>query len=297
MQSRRVLFAVAGNACPTGSFVHAVAFARVLDAELYVLRVISGAGAFRMFSSDAPALQDADGLERFLAACRRTQQWCEQTAGGVVSAERWDVSVGEFMPEVARRAAELGAAWIAVAPQWRQTGRLVTALARETGLSVLLVRDSTAGTAIVAATDLSDLRYPVLIAAGALGLQLGRPVVALHNHSPRRLRPHLLYPRALQLQADDTSDSRSRLLTRVAHGISVDAEAVVANELDAVEAILREARSRNAELIVVGTRTHSWLRRAVVGSVSSELVDRTIRSVLVTPMLDSPGRTDFMGDR
>jgi nucleotide-binding universal stress UspA family protein len=203
----------------------------------------------------------------------------------VVAAERWDVRVGAFIPEVRRRAAELRATWIAVAPQWRNTGRMVTSLARKTGLSVLLARGSTDGTSIVAATDLSDLRYPVLIAASALGRQLGQNVVALHNHTPSRLRPRLA-PRAPQLQTDDTAEIRKRLLTSVARAISADSEPVVANELDAVEAILREARMRNAELIVVGTRSHSWLHRAVVGSVSTALVDRTVRSVLVTPLLE-----------
>jgi nucleotide-binding universal stress UspA family protein len=251
-----------------------------------VLRVISGAATIRVFTPDAPALQNADGLEHFLAACRRTQQWCEQTADGVVSAERWDVRVGHFIPEVARRAAELGAAWIAVAPQWRQTGRLVTALARRTGFPVLLARESKPGSAIVAATDLGDLRYPVLIAASALGQQLGRHLVALHNHPPSRLRPHLPSPGMPRWQPNDTSGVRGRLLTRVTRAISLDAESVIANEQDAVEAILHEARSRDAELIVVGTRSHSWFHRAIVGSVSTALVDRTIRPVLVTPLID-----------
>lgn len=287
MNSRRVLFAVAGDVCPSVSFARAATLARVLNAELHVLRVISGAASFRSLAGDAPALHDADGLRHFLDACRSTQDWCERTAGGPVSAERWDVRVGAFIPEVAKHAAELRATWIAVAPQWRHMGRLVTSLARKTGLPVLLARGSTDGTAIVAATDLTDQRYPVLIAASALGRQLGRNVVALHNHAPRRLRPHLTSPRVPQLQASDSSEIRKRLLTRVAQSISADSEPVVSSEFDAVEAILREARTRNAELIVVGTRSHSWLHRAVVGSVSTALVDSTVRSVLVTPLLET----------
>jgi nucleotide-binding universal stress UspA family protein len=65
---------------------------------------------------------------------------------------------------------------------------------------------------------------------------------------------------------------------------ALEAEIVIANERDAVDAILEHARRRNADLIVVGTRSHSWLSRNLLGSVSTELVDRAIRSVLITPL-------------
>ena len=50
---------------------------------------------------------------------------------------------------------------------------------------------------------------------------------------------------------------------------------------DAADAIIDEARETGAELIVVGTRGHNALKRALLGSVSTEVLQRAPCDVLV----------------
>lgn len=283
----RVLFAVAGDARPAVSLLRAAARAKLLGAELHVLRVLPKWAEWSTGALECPAIHNAAQLQRFVETCRSTQQWCSETLRGDLSDERWEVRSGDFVQEVGNRAAELDAGWISVAPQWRRTGRVVTTLARATGRPVLLSRASTAGTAILAATDLGDARYPVLFEAAEMGRQLGSPMVALHNLTPRSFL-HVSPTRARLGRSSQVASSRLRMqqLSNATQQLAVTAETVIANELDAVDAILEQARTRNVDLIVVGTRAHSWLSRTLIGSVSSQLVDRAVRSVLVTPLIE-----------
>jgi nucleotide-binding universal stress UspA family protein len=138
----------------------------------------------------------------------------------------------------------------------------------------------------LAATDLGDARYPVLFEAAEMARQLGRPMVALHNLAPRSVR-RLRVPRPrIELPGGAVSGLRRQQLSNATRLLAPDAEMVIANELDPVDAILEQARTRNVDLIVVGTRAHSWFSRTLIGSVSTELVDRAIRSVLVTPLIE-----------
>ena len=59
---------------------------------------------------------------------------------------------------------------------------------------------------------------------------------------------------------------------------------IVRKEFNPVEAILQEARVQDADLVVVGTRSKSWLARVLTGSVAARVVNRANRSVLVTPL-------------
>lgn len=286
MDRQRVLFAVAGDARPSASLLRIAARTQLLGVELHVMCVIPKWGEWRTGGSERSPIQNAAELQLFVATCRSIQHWCRETLTGVLPDDRWEVRSGVFVQEVAKRAAEINAMWICVAPQWQRTGRIVTGLARATRRPVLLSRGLTAGTAILAATDLGDGRYPVLYEAAKLGRQLGRPIIALHNLAPRSFR-RVSLPRArVELSARVTSSLRRKQLSNATRRLALDAEMVIANELDAVDAILEQARSRSVDLIVVGTRSHSWFSRTLIGSVSSDLVDRAIRSVLVTPLLE-----------
>jgi nucleotide-binding universal stress UspA family protein len=257
-----------------------------MGAELHVLRVIPKWADWRAGGSQSPSIHNATELQRFVAACRTTQQWCSEALARGLPEDGWEVRSGVFVQEVAKRAAELDATWLAVAPQWNRTGRMVTTLARVTALPVLLARGSTDGSTIVAATDLGDARYPVLFEAAEVGRRLGSPMVALHNFAPRSLRGVALARARLEVSELALLSRRRQQLSEATRQLAPEAELVIANEHHAVDAILQQARTRNADLIVVGTRSHSWLSRTIAGSVSSELIDRAIRSVLVMPLID-----------
>ncbi|GAB4217020.1 MAG: hypothetical protein OHK0013_44150 [Sandaracinaceae bacterium] len=68
---------------------------------------------------------------------------------------------------------------------------------------------------------------------------------------------------------------------RVSARLQVEADAVVRAEPTATDAILREARAREGDLIVVGARPRRWFERLFARSVASQVVERAKRSVLV----------------
>lgn len=270
--AQRVVFAVSSDAEPSRSLLRAAELARAFGAQLHVLRVLPQRERFGGLLPSPPPVDDAASLERFLEACRRTQLWCNQALSQPLPDDCWDVRLGDFLHEVRAYVAEVGATWLALAPQWHRFGRVVTNLARTAGLPVLVARARTSGGAIVAATDLADRRFPVLNQAAAIGRRLDRPPVAVHNLPP-----------GAGEAPDDQSRAREGRLDRAARRI-VGAESVIVHERDPVEGILSQARDRDAELIVVGTHPRSWLRRTFAPSVSSEVVNRTSRDVLVTPL-------------
>ena len=90
----------------------------------------------------------------------------------------------------------------------------------------------------------------------------------------RALTSDLAKVRAALSAAVDVADER-----HVAHETEI-------LEGDAAEAILRLARQRDVDLIVVGSRGRGGVTGAVLGSVSTEIVHRADRPVLVA----RPGR-------
>lgn len=84
------------------------------------------------------------------------------------------------------------------------------------------------------------------------------------------------------------SVQRRASLLEAAGALSVESEAVLRSELDPAQAVLDEARTRDADLIVVGTRGRSWLERLLTSSVSEQIINRARRSVLVAPVPARP---------
>jgi nucleotide-binding universal stress UspA family protein len=194
------------------------------------------------------------------------------------------VATGEFVTEVAKHAFELGAQLIVVPPRKRM-GTVVTRLARAAALPVLVARTATAHQTIVAATDLRDGDYPVLRKAAELGARLRASVVAVHNVTPVSLfvNPESGWPVTLLRTAGAAAASELRL-ARVLSRLQLNAGSVLADAVNPVDAILREASARDADLVVVGTRPRSWFSHLAGGSVAAQVVDRACGSVLVSPL-------------
>jgi nucleotide-binding universal stress UspA family protein len=179
----------------------------------------------------------------------------------------------------------LNPALIIVAPRATRLGRTATSIASLTGVPVLVARKATREATILAATDLENPGYPVLSKAARLGLRLGAPVVAIHNvHSmPVVVGFEVAYPVIVE-PGTHACRTRSERLRRAAQRLPLQAEAVVRSEASVVEAILGEARSRSADIVVVGTRLRNWFDRLVNGSIAARVVSRAKRSVLVMPL-------------
>lgn len=266
----RVLFVTAGVPHPRDLLVRLVKLTEVFDAELHVLSVVATAHRMEGLVRSRHYVYDGASLEHYLDECRRLQAWCQD----LVPAERWQVRVGDLLEEAAIHAHALQPDLLVSVPEGHGFGPSVTALARATGVPMLLSRATIAqGRPVLAATDLLGPKYPVLDLAAELGGRLLARVVAVHDAARRR-----------KVDSTRPSPDRRAQLFRVASERAGDIEAVVAREGDPVRAIMYRARAEDAGLILVGTRRHSWLHRLRTESVSARVVHEARRSVLVVPI-------------
>ncbi|HKU36647.1 MAG TPA: universal stress protein [Polyangiales bacterium] len=224
------------------------------QSELRVLRVLSE----RQLSS-APVM-------RFVEAVRATSRHCRDALADRYADDRLALVTGTLSEAAASHAVENDAALL-ILPAGELRGRDVTALARATGLPVMVLRPAPREVRLIlAATDLTRPDYPVLRSARALAALRGCQVLALHAFRRRRL----------------AAECRAKL-QRAARVLGLD-DAVLLSTRDATSAILAEAHERAADVIVVGTHTRTALGRAVRSSVAAKLIDRTHGSVWVEPI-------------
>jgi nucleotide-binding universal stress UspA family protein len=164
---------------------------------------------------------------------------------------------------------------------------MVTSLACSASIPVLVARGGLGGRAIIAATDLRKLGYPVLWKAAEIGRRLQVSMIAVHNVDLQPITtPDMAWilrvPRPVSLL-----DGPAERLARVAAQLPVDTETVVRSEDNPADAILNEARTHDADFVVVGARRRSWYDWPLCGTVASRIVNRGERSVLVLPLEES----------
>jgi nucleotide-binding universal stress UspA family protein len=256
-----------------------------LGLELHLLRVLDR-------GSIPPDLEDRDLLtalrsaDRILGEFEDLLEWTGTALGSELPPEQVHVRAGSLRTEVARLGTALGNPLVILEPAEELTGRALEDIVGVGAMPALLMRGELART-VVAATDLSDKRLPVLRAAAKLASTWGGRLVVVHNLPPVFLPMGVIAPSpSLVLpQAETVSAARARL-ERVARSLHPEARGIVCLHMDVSEAILEVAEKVGAGLIAVGSRRHSWLQRAirVRGGVSARVVERFARSVLVTPM-------------
>ena len=239
-------------------------------AELHVLAVMSPRQPFKL-----PYLEP----ELFARVDRHMTEVLGHGTQG-----RMTIRCGFFADEIIAAARELGASLIVLEPPKKRCGRQVARIARRTGVPVLVARESSTDDVIVAASDLSDRRMPVLERAANLGERLSEPVILIHNLSPFSS----IADGETRWTLAQSADERARRLQCLQHAARRMAAPVVAtllcDEANPTDAIVRTARTRNADLVVVGTHRRRWLPRLFHRSVAIQVVNRLRRSVLVTPL-------------
>lgn len=279
----RVLFAAPAGGRPVVGLRRAAELAWALGAELHVLRVVPGLTRANVLFPQLHIIEAMTAVSKALLEARHTQDWCDRELPEGLLDERLHVRTGAFVDEAAACALELDAELIVV-PSNGLKGADVASLGRAAGRPVLAARPSTERPTIVAATNLEDEGYPVLRRAAALGRRLEVPVVAVHNVTPRTMVAGVDTSWLLTvLPGGAALDDRRRRLAKALERCGIASEAVVASEHDPAQAILGQARARDADIIVVGTRPRSWLGGLSAEGVAAKVVDEARRSVLVTP--------------
>lgn len=293
-QTPKILLALQGCESPDGALMRADWVCAGLGAELHVLRVLDPYpvlnASLRPFDV-GDAMRASDELTDRRAA---TERWLEGVLGRKLKGQQVEVVRGDFVEATSERAHALPALMTAVAPSNHMLDPRIESITDLSGLPVLAARwNEESDPVLVAATDLEDERLPVLQAASDLAHELRATVVPVHNVSPLPvLLRCLLHPsRALREHeswADEIKVGRRSSLERAAGKLELGREGVVRIENDTAGFITQEARSRRADLVVVGLRGRGRLQRWLKPSVASYVVRDARRSVLVTPIAREP---------
>jgi nucleotide-binding universal stress UspA family protein len=270
---KRVVLVLAEANGHAWSIVRANKLSDLHDAELYVLAVMSPREPFKLQYVEREVLARVNR--------QLTEALGHKTQCGV------SIRCGLFADEVIAGARELGASLVVLEPPKKRFGRQAARIARRSGVPVLVARESSPDEVIVAASDLSDRRMPVLERAANLGEQLSEPVILIHNLSPFSS----VADGETRWAIAPRSDERARRLACLQHASQRWAAPVTAtllcDEANPTDAIVRTARTRNADLVIVGTHRRNWLARMFHRSVAIQVVNRVQRSVLVTPLNQS----------
>jgi nucleotide-binding universal stress UspA family protein len=157
---------------------------------------------------------------------------------------------------------------------------------------VLVARAGRRTKRILVATDLSDPSLPALSTASAEARRTGWPVTALHcvEFAAPVLGPEygVVYTPALAPTiAEEMRAAASSRLTDAVREIGIEADVRVADApAAAATTIASVALELDADLVVIGTRGRTGLRRVALGSVAEAVVRNTKSSVLVVRLKD-----------
>ncbi|MEO8178760.1 MAG: universal stress protein [Deltaproteobacteria bacterium] len=280
-----VLLALTHGDHPTAALRQCWTLAQSLDAELHVLQVLPPERPFRPTVADLDLVQTTRRVARCLAAARATRLWCDDVLPESLSPQRLRIRIGTFIQDAAWRAAEVDAGLIVLAPSTGRLGTTATELAHAASCPVLVARTSVPETTLLAATDLEDEGYWVLRKAVELGTRLKALVVAVHNVNCLSAAFNLELAPAVDgtRNKPEVSETRALRLVRATEKLGASMQTVLSTEIDTVDAILDQAQVHAAHMIVVGTRRRLALGRWLARSVAAEVVNRSDRSVLVTP--------------
>lgn len=282
---RRVLLALFEAGQPTASLMRAYALSRTLRADLHLLRVLPALTHSNPLFPQNHMIQALEAVDAEFETEATTVAWVQSVLGRPLSEGAFEIRHGNFIEQAAEHAEALDAEFIVLPPPAEGRGPVVTELARLAHRPVLVARAPTSSDSILAASDMRDGGTPVLASAATLGAQLDAPVVAMHNVTPVTMyvSPDVAWPVSV-VSGAPLAVAQQELLSNATQRLHLAEEAIVSNEPNPVDAILAAARSKDVDLVVIGTRQRSWLGRLLAPSVADDVIDRSTRSVLVTPL-------------
>lgn len=302
-----VLLATDGHGATDAPALAARRLAARLGTRLDVVAVVEPPSALAVGFEVAALPAELDGSRRdeLEAAVRR------RLAPVLGASERYrlDVRVGAPARAIADAARESGAALVVVGHGGhRAVDRL---LGDEIALQV--VRRATAPVLAVAPGPDAPIRRAVVgVDFGAASIRAARAALSLlepgadgdaqltlvHVRSPLDDAPDGRDPRASDFASDFAADYeasvgtmfvrlREMLRPLVPQGVTVETR-IRSGRI--VECLLESAEETGAALVAVGTRGPGWAERLFVGSVSTGVLRRAGRSVLVAPAPDAAER-------
>jgi len=254
-----------------------------LDAELVLLHVVE-------HSAFASVLEQRlqFSMER-MKERTRAPQWRHALAPNTI------IRIGGAPEVISRTAEDIGADLVVLGPHSRETrgalmGTITARLLNERQWPVLIARQSVHGSyrRVLMALDLNPESAAVIRAAESLVLRDETEASIVHScHVPYNA---LLDAAGMDQQAiadfpgivtAQARENLADLLEQESAG-SIDYSVVVSRNSPAV-AIEKAAGDLQPDLIVMGTRGHGPLRRALLGSVASRVMESATTDVLVVP--------------
>lgn len=272
------------------------AFARALGASVTVLHVVRPPSWLGGWMSRRASV-DADAIQRQLTtAISGLRSWCTEVLGADAQIASVILKRGRVDSAILEAARETRAPLIVLGDCVRpdrlgNAGGVGARVITHASVPVLVARPPRPGAEILAATNLVDASYPTLRAAARFGVRLGARVTFMHNveASGYVAEAKLLgIPvRATVRPRDVEVDERAHDLAWLARYIGTDIETVVTRRERSVDAIMDVARSRDADILVVGARRRHDAR--IFGSTGAavSITCEARRSVLVVPLMAS----------
>jgi len=235
---------------------------------------------------------------------RRAQQalverTCEVT-GRDPAAFRPIVDDGTAYSRIIEHAEEAGADLIVVGDRGATgltrvlLGSVAERVIRYAHAPVLVARAAASTGKVLVATDLSDPSLPALTAAAREAVRKDVQVTALHCIEPVGVVAAPEYgiawaPEVNQRIVKDAREGAEQQLAAASQRFDLQAKCRVVEGFPAAT-ILSIAEELQAELIVIGTRGNTGLKRVLLGSVAEAVVRHAACSVLVVRLAEDAGK-------
>lgn len=279
-EGRDVLFVMTGKERRSVGLLRAAALARMSGGRLFVA---CAAPRWVRHNVLFPHRNGPDSLaapSAHAGLLARVRAFCDGVLLEPLPDDRLIVEEGDAAQVAAAVAERLGVAAVVLGAAG--DGRTATEVACRARVPVLVARRVRQG-AIVAATDLEDVRYPVVRQASDLAGQLDERATFVHNVPPG---PGLgLNAAGLGLVPEEEILAEySGRLRAIARLLPIAADVAVLSRPSAADAILEIAAEADADLVVVGAHARSWFGRLLSPGTAEVVVDRAGRSVLVLPL-------------
>jgi nucleotide-binding universal stress UspA family protein len=160
-------------------------------------------------------------------------------------------------------------------------GDVAERVVRYAHVSVLVARAPHGHGGVLAATDLSKPSLPALLAGAEEARGRGTRLMVVQAIGFLDIEAtYLLRPMTPSAERNSEFGARARQLGSVVEQLGIEATCEIL-DAPAAAAIVHQATAMNAELVVVGTRGKTGLKRVLLGSVAEKVVRTAPCSVLV----------------